>query len=394
MDAPQAARTDWRAVWIVLAGGLAAGATMTKVPPSLPAIRVEFGVTLVQSGFAHTMMYVIGGCLGVFGGTLADRGGQKRVALAGLLFMAAGSLLGAVAWTYAALLASRFFEGLGFILFTVAAVPLLVGVTSPGNRATALSFWSCYMPTGGTLALLLAPVALATLGWRSLWVALAIYAALCAALLATRVPAPPFGGGIGALRLLRESLTRPGILGLCLGFVCYTGQWTSLMTWLPTFAVDERGMTPSAAALLTAAFVAINIPGNLLGGALLRFGLQRRTIMMGAPIAMAATSFAGFSTALPDAWRLACICAFSLLGGVIPGVIFSGASVHARGPEHIGTTNGMIMQSSHIAQFSFPILIAWIASRSGGWSASLGTLLALAALGVVAGAIVGRYERR
>ena len=41
------------------------------------------------------------------------------------------------------------------------------------------------MPTGGTIALLLAPLALATLGWRSLWVGLAAYALLCAALLIT-----------------------------------------------------------------------------------------------------------------------------------------------------------------------------------------------------------------
>ena len=385
--------TNWRAVGIVFAGGLAAGAYMTKVPPALPAIRADFGLTLVQSGFAHTMMYVIGGCLGVFGGALADRAGQKRVALAGLILMAAGGLLGAASPGYGALLAARFLEGLGFILYTVAAVPILVGAAAPADRATALSLWSCYMPTGGTIALLLAPAALATFGWRSLWVVLAVYAALCAALLAWRVPAPAFGGGVGSLRLLRESLPRPGILALCLGFICYTGQWTSLMTWLPTFAVEERGMTPSGAALLTACFVAINIPGNILGGVLLRAGLGRWVIMSLASLAMGLASLVAFSAA-PDAARLAAILAFSLLGGVIPGVIFSGTSVHARSPEHIGTTNGMVMQASHLAQFGVPILVAWVASGFGGWSASLGAMLALAALGVAAAIAVGRAERR
>jgi len=387
-------RSDWLAVGIIFAGGLAAGACMTKVPPALPAIRADLGLSLVQSGFVHTMMYVIGGCLGVFGGTLADRFGQKRVALAGLFFMAAGGAAGAFAGGTGTLLAARFVEGLGFILFTVAAVPMLVGATTAADRGTALSLWSCYMPTGGTIALLLAPLALATFGWRSLWLVLAAYAAACAGVLALRVPAPRFGGSVASLRLLRESLPRPGILALCLGFICYTGQWTSLMTWLPTFAVDERGMTQSGAALLTAAFVAINIPGNLLGGVLLRAGLPRWTIMAGASVAMALTSAIGFSASAPDATRLASILAFSLLGGIIPGVIFSGAPVHARSPEHIGTTNGMIMQASHLAQFSIPILVAWIASRFGGWSASLGTMLALAALGVVAALAIRRAEPR
>jgi len=51
------------------------------------------------------------------------------------------------------------------------------------------------------------------------------------------------------------------------------------------------------------------------------------------------------------------------------------------------------MQASHIAQFGLPILVAWIASRLGGWSATLDTMLVLAALGVAAGIAVGRVER-
>jgi hypothetical protein len=54
----------------------------------------------------------------------------------------------------------------------------------------------------------------------------------------------------------------------------------------------------------------------------------------------------------------------------------------------------MLMQASHIGQFSIPILVAWVASRFGGWSASLGTMLALACAGVAAGVAVGRFERR
>jgi hypothetical protein len=41
-----------------------------------------------------------------------------------------------------------------------------------------------------------------------------------------------------------------------------------------------------------------------------------------------------------------------------------------------------------------PILVAWVASRFGGWQAASGTLFALAALGVAAALAVGRFERR
>ncbi|MGH8723221.1 MAG: CynX/NimT family MFS transporter [Burkholderiales bacterium] len=386
--------TNWPAVWVIFAGGLAAGAYMTKVPPALPALRADLGLTLVESGLIQTMLYTIGAAAGVFFGVLAERAGVKRAALAGLGLMMAGGLLGALAGSYGTLLAARFLEGVGFLLFVVAAAPLLAAATLPQDRATAFSIWSSYMPTGGTLALLVAPLALSGFGWRGLWVALAAYAALCAVLLARHVPQARSGGGIGSLRLLAESLTRPGSLALCAGFICYVGQWTSLMTWLPTFVVDERGASQSAAALLTAAFVAINIPGNQLGGLLLKRGVPRWAVMGAGAAVMGATAIAFLSSALPDALRLACVLAFSALGGVIPAAVFSGTTVHAKSPQHIGTTNGMVMQASHGAQFAIPILIAWVASRFGGWNASLQVMAALALIGIGAALAVGRFERR
>jgi len=250
------------------------------------------------------------------------------------------------------------------------------------------------MPAGGTLVMLAAPLALATLGWRGLWLGLAAYTAACALLLARRVPAPSFGGTVGSLRLLTESLTRPGILALCAVFICYVGQWTSLMTWLPTFAVEERGASQTAAAWLTAAFVVANIPGVLLAGVMLNRRVPRWAVMSAGAAAMGATTLGILAAGAPDALRFACVLAFSTLGGLIPGAIFSATPVHAKSPQHIGTTNGMIMQASHIGQFVVPILVAWVASRFGGWSASLDTMLLLAGAGVAAGVAVGRFERR
>jgi hypothetical protein len=52
------------------------------------------------------------------------------------------------------------------------------------------------------------------------------------------------------------------------------------------------------------------------------------------------------------------------------------------------------MQASHGSQFVMPILIAWVASRSGGWGASLQVMIALSAIGVAAALVVGRFEPR
>ena len=248
------------------------------------------------------------------------------------------------------------------------------------------------MPTGGALALLAAPLALATFGWRSLWLGVAVYTALVAVLLARVVPAPRFGGGIGSLRLVAESVIRPGSMALCVVFFCYVGQWSSLMIWLPTFLVDERSMTPAAASLVTALYVAINVPGNLAGGWVLKHGMARWLVITLASAAMALTAAGALSAGLPDALRLASVLTFSLLGGLIPAAVLAGGPVHARSPQHIGTTQGMIMQGAQLGQFFGPLFVALAAQGAGGWSASLGVVLSFAALAGIAGLVVGRFE--
>ncbi len=387
-------RTSWASVWVVFAAGLAAGAHICKVPPALPLLRSDLGLTLVQSGFIATMFYVMGGVVGVFVGALVDRYGQKRFALVGLASMCAGGLYGLFVDDYTGLLLSRFIEGAGFMLFTVAGVPLLAGVTRTSDRPMAFSLWSAYMPTGGALALTAAPLALASFGWRSLWLVIALYTATVAVLLARLVPAPRFGGGIGSLRLVAESVRRPGSLALCVVFICYVGQWSSVMIWLPTFLVDERGASPETASLLTALFVAANIPGNLAGGWVLKRGLARWRLIAIASAAMALTGTCAFSAAVPDALRLASVLLFSVAGGVIPTAVLAGGPVHARSPQHIGTTQGMIMQGGQLGQFFGPMLVALAAQSAGGWSASLAVMLSFAAASAAASLAVGRFEQR
>ncbi len=388
------AATRWGAVWAVFFSGLICGAYIGKVPPALPALREDLGLSLVEAGFIATMINVLGGLVGMFAGVFADRYGHKRFALAGLAALAAGGLLGAAAQSYPMLLTSRFIEGFGFILTTVAGVALMTGVTLPADRPRTLSMWSTYMPTGGGLALVLAPVAIALIGWRGFWVAHA-FAALAAFVLVARVvPAPRFGGQVGSLRLAAESLAQPGSVALSLVFLCYTAQWAAVMVWLPTFAVDKAGVGITVAAWLTAGMVGINIPGNLLGGWLMSRGARRGNLIVIASLAQGLAAAGIFLDLLPDAGRyLACLC-FSFIGGMIPAAVMTGLPLHAKTREHLGTTNGMIMQSSQIGQFISPILIAWLVTRYASWSAGFGVMLVLALAAAAAGHATGRFELR
>ncbi len=386
-------RTDWRAVWAIFATGVVSAAYIGKAPPALPLLRGELGLTLVESGFIATMFNVVGGFVGIFGGMLADRFGHKRSALAGLAALALGSLLGVVATSYAAVLLGRFLEGAGFILTSVSGVALIIQVTRSADRPGAMALWSAYLPTGAAAALLAAPWMLLAYGWRGLWLLVLALTVACFVLVARVAPADAPRARVGFLRLAAESLAQRGSLLLCAAFIGYTAQWASVLVWLPTFAIDERGASTELAALLTAGMVAINAPGNLLGGPLMARGVSRATLITFGATVQAISAAGIFLDVLPDSWRYVACLSFSFFGGLIPVAVMTGIPVHARSPSHIGTTNGMVMQVSQIGQFFGPLLVAWLATRFA-WSASLGAMLCYAAITLAAGLAIGRVEAR
>jgi MFS family permease len=385
--------SNWPAIWAIYAGGLVAGAYMTKVAPALPGLRAELGLSLVESGLIATTFNLMGMLVGVLAGVLCDRFGHKRLALLGLIVLAAGGALGAAAWGFASLLVARFLEGVGFIAFVVSAVALMnAAAATPRDRARALGLWSSYMPTGGTIALLAAPLLIGTWGWRGLWMVLAVAALVSTLALARLVPASQYGQ-VSSMRLVVESLRNAGNITMALLFAFYVAQWTSIMVWLPTFLVDEHRMSATAAALATALYVMINAPGNLTGGWLLARGVPRGALVIGGALIAAVCEIGMLAGALPPAARYALVLVFSFSAGVIPAAVFSGLPVHARTPQHIGTGNGIVMQASQLGQFLAPLALAWIATGFG-WHANLWALLAFAAGAALCGVAIGRIEHK
>jgi len=387
------ARTRWRSIWAVFAAGMVCGAYMTKVAPALPLQRAELGLSLVESGFIATMFNVTGGLVGMLAGTMGDRYGHRRLALAGLAILALSGALGAVAGNFQVLLASRFFEGIGFLLFTVTATTLMATAAPDArDRAKALGLWAAYMPAGGGLALLMAPFVIGAWGWRGLWAVLALAAAACFLLAVRHAPAPRHGG-IASLRLIAETFAQPGNIALAALFAFYVAQWSSVMIWLPTFLIEERGASATRASLLAALMVLVNAPGNVAGGWLLAHGARRGPVVIAASAIMAACATGMLGPLLPDGLRYLLCLVFSACAGVIPGAIFSGLPLHARSPQHIGTANGLVLQTSQAGQFFGPLALAWLAAHHGGWGATLWAMLAFAAGGALCGLALTRIER-
>ena len=141
----------------ILAAGVGAAMHIGKLPPALPVLGQVLGVSLLQAGFLLSSMQLAGMLLGLLTGLAVQRVGLKRSMMLGLLVIALGSALGALAQSAAWLLATRAMEGLGFLWVVLPAPALLRQLVAPQRISRVMGFWGAYMPLGTSLGLLLGP---------------------------------------------------------------------------------------------------------------------------------------------------------------------------------------------------------------------------------------------
>ncbi|OYU10447.1 MAG: MFS transporter [Comamonadaceae bacterium PBBC1] len=392
------ATPDHRAAWlIVLAGGVAA-LQVGKLPPALPALQAELGITLVQSGFLLSIVQLAGLSLAVFMGLLADGMGLKRSMVRGLCLLALASGLGGFATSVTALLALRAIEGLGFLLVALPAPALIRRLVPPAQLPGMLGVWGAYMPTGTALALLAGPLFIPAWGWGAWWWLFAGVSLLMAAWLWRSVPADPVvhvAAGPGAWQRLRRTLSARGPWLVALTFGMYSGQWLAVVGFLPSIYA-AAGVSGALLGVLTALAAAVNMAGNMASGRLLQRGwAPRSTLWLGfGAMALGSTlAFAPFTESLP--WlRFAGVLLFSGMGGLVPGTLFSLAVRLAPGEQQVATTVGWVQQLSALGQFVGPPVVAAVAARAGGWQLTPLVTVGCCGVGAVLAWAAGRELAR
>ncbi len=387
--------TRWLPIWLAVIAGVVSALHVGKLPPALPAIRAELELGMVAGGWVFSIFSLTGMAFGIFAGSVTDRFGHRRTLLAGLVIAMLGSALGSVATDTVILLLSRFLEGVGYIVVAVSAPSYILEFVHGRDRRLALSLWGAYMPAGTAVTMALAPLALETAGWRPLWQILAgvTLVWIIVLVVATRPESrhPDNAPGSAALgRNIRATVARPEPWLLASPFALYTFQFVILLVWLPTFLIEERGVATGTAALLTALFVAVNVPGNLLGGWLLHRGAGYWAVILGAGVLMAISAAGILAPDLPDAARFLSCLSLSFFGGMLPATALAGVPRFAPSAAQTGTTNGLVVQGANTGLVIGPPVAGALVAATGGWQVLLWPMVA-AASGIVILALVLRH---
>ena len=391
-------QSPWGLILILFGAGILSAFQVGKVPPVLSDIRSDLVISLFYAGWVLSIFNFTGLLLGTFTGAIADAIGHRRLMLTGLVLQIIGCLLGSFADSFSGLLATRFLEGTGFLAVIVSAPTLIFQVVKPKDMTVALSIWTCYLPAGASLMMILVPFILTGTDWKGLWQINAVILMAYTLLLSKKTSHIKFMNPstlVTFKKLIQDVIrtsTSAGPLILALIFVAYALQWITVMGFLPTLILEKYGFSKSMASILTAAMVFVNIFGNLAGGRLLKRGITRWKLIAFACTVMGLSSIAIYSADAIFILNYTGCLIFSIFGGLIPASILGAVPDYAPSKNLIATTNGLVIQGGQAGQVMGPPILAYLVSQTGSWSCGSWFLGSVALLGLVLSLCLSRIK--
>ncbi len=375
-------RSSW-APFVVILAGVCAALHIGKLPPAILALQHSLHISLLHAGFLVSVVQLAGMLGGVALGAFADGLGLRRSMVLGLAVLAVASGIGGLVDSAGWLLVMRALEGLGFLLVVLPAPGLVRGLVPPERRDLFLGVWGAYMPLGTAVALLIGPLWMETLGWRTWWLGLGAMALAMALWLARAVPdlgASPADASTHSSTpksvpsrwtgRLHQTLSARGPWLVAMCFATYSSQWLAVIGFLPTIYL-QAGLSGVATGVLTSLAAAANIVGNLSAARLLHRRVRPTNLLAIGFIAMGLGATVAFAEArghANPAWlRYVAVLLFSMLGGLIPATLFSLAVRVAPNEKTLSSTVGWVQQWSALGQFAGPPLVAWLAGQVGSW---------------------------
>lgn len=384
----ETAHTNWARVFLGLGLGALAAYHQFKLPPVQPMLLEVYGYDrMVAGGFMSIYAAVgllVSAALGV---GLQKRGMRPFVAAAAALFVIGSVItLAAPQWGLLVLLA-RGLEGLGFAIMAVAAPVIVIGNAAPRHMPIATAIFAAWIPVGQLIAIGLARPIVEAEMWRPLWwIGISATAVITAA-------AWHALGGPSAKTPARQpiqpstatSLQRRALFVTAAVFTLWSTEIFVMLTWLPQYLVEARGLDTAGAVLPYGIPVLLIMIFNLVGGPLLRWGLPLGPLMA-AGLALQGVVWLLLPYLGSTAAGIGALIAFGIGAGITPTCLFAAPATILGQRNAGGAAFGIIMTGRNVGVLIGPILLPPVLLATGGWNAIgpvFGGIALLAALGAM-----------
>ena len=378
--------TSWGRIALIYGIGVLAAGQLGVVPPLVPALQRDLGLSLATAGMAVSIVTLVGAMFGLLAGGWSERIGHARALRIGLLIMASATALCAASDDAGTLLAARGLAGIGYLLVVVACPSLMASTAEPRHHPFALSLWGTFVPAGIALAGTLTASFAGRVEWRTIFAVDVVLLALALIIAIAAVPQidPP---GRARRDVSIGSLRAAGPLSVA--FFCFALLFLALAGLLPACLVEQRGITAAEAGRIVAIATVFGIAGSLWAGWMMRRGASPGRLAAIGLIASTVIAALSFSAAAPVALAITGFAVSFALGGLVPAAAFASVPLVAADARAIGPINGLLAQAGSLGSLAGPpVLALWV--EWAGWSLAPVMLLAVAAIGAACALAVKR----
>ncbi len=235
--------------WVLAATILGSSLTFMTgsiINVALPAIQESYGASLTDMQWVASAYTVLLAALTLTGGGMGDRFGRRRVFQAGVAALALASVAASLAASTPALIAARAAQGLAAALVVPNSLALLSAAFPRSARGAAVGTWSAATSIVGAVSPILGGWFVDVGSWRVAFTTIVPVALLTFVVTARRVPDPPVMRRAPSIDWLGAALATAGLLGVVSGIIAIDAGATAVVASaagiaaLVAFVLHER----------------------------------------------------------------------------------------------------------------------------------------------------------
>jgi MFS transporter, FSR family, fosmidomycin resistance protein len=334
------------------------------VAPLFPLIREDLGVSYAALGFVITLFYAVSGVCQPVSGFVVDRYGPRAVLIGGVSLLALGTLISALAGSYAVLVVGAAVSGVGNAVFHPADFALMNGRVAPQRLGHAYSAHGI----AGSLGYAAAPVFSvglgAVFGWHTaLFAASAVGLAVVLLLLFNarhlHVARSPSAPSKPALSQDVRVLLSPAVVMCFLYFTVFAAGLAGLQSFGVAAMKEQFGVPATLASTALTAYMIGSASGILAGGFIATRTLRHDVVAasgltVGATVILTVAAGAVPGVALP----VALACAGFAMGTTGPSRDLIVRACTPAGSS--GKVYGFVYSGLDIGSLATPVFYGWL----------------------------------
>ena len=240
------------------------------------SIENDWGITHTQSGLLVSAVFF---AIVIFTfpiSILVDRWSRsKTIGIMAIMWSLATALC-ALTGNFVQLLMARMLIGIGEAGYAPGGSAMISGLYPIGKRAKMMGLWNASIPLGSAIGVLLGGIIATKLGWKHAFGIVAVPGLIVAILFLfvkdyktvdlSFVDSSSKKIKMEKKDMVKEFITKPSVLFTYFGMAAVVFVTTSLLTWLPTYFENVRGVPQESAGKMASSVMVLALIGAPLGG--------------------------------------------------------------------------------------------------------------------------------